>query len=77
MRQSRRWPSWGALEVRLARAEVQLEALEEVLELERKRAEELRQERDKWSNVAEATQRSLVDLTRKPSRGLLRCLGRA
>jgi hypothetical protein len=51
--------------------------LKEVNELERKRAKELRQEWDKWSNMAEASQRSLVDLTRKPSCGLLRCLGRA
>ncbi len=58
------------LEVRLAKAEAQLEALKEVLDLERKRADELRQERDKWSSMAEASQRQLVDLTKKPKRFL-------
>jgi hypothetical protein len=66
-----------ALEVRLAKAEAQLEALKEVLEVERKRAEELRQERDKWSNMAEASQRQLVDLTKKPKSGFFGWLRRA
>jgi hypothetical protein len=63
------------LEVRLARAEARLEVLEGVLELERRRAEEraeeLRQERDRWAGMAEASQRQLVDLTKRP-RGLAR-----
>jgi hypothetical protein len=54
------------LEVRLVKAEAQLEALKEVLELERKRAEELRQERDRWASALEASQRQLTDLTKKP-----------
>jgi hypothetical protein len=62
------------LEVKLARAEAQLESLKEVLDLERKRAEELKLERDKWSEMAQASQRQLVDLTAKPQRGFLRWL---
>jgi hypothetical protein len=65
------------LEVRLARAEARLEVLEGVLELERRRAEEraeeLRQERDRWAMMAEASQRQLVDMTKRP-RGLARRL---
>jgi uncharacterized coiled-coil protein SlyX len=58
------------LEVRLAKAEAQIEGLKEILEVERKRAEELRQERDKWSGLAEVSQRQLVDLSKRP-RGFL------
>lgn len=54
------------LEIRLAKAEAQIEGMKEILEIERRRAEELRQERDKWSSVAEASQRQLVDLSKKP-----------
>jgi len=38
---------------------------------ERGRAEGLRQERDRWAMMAEASQRQLVDLTKRP-RGLAR-----
>lgn len=65
------------LEVRLAKAEAQLEALKEVLELERKRAEELRQERDRWASALEASQRQITDMTNKPSRGFFTWLKRA
>jgi chromosome segregation ATPase len=44
----------------------QVEALTAILEIERKRAEELKQERDRWSAAAEAFQQQLVDLTNKP-----------
>lgn len=64
------------LEVRLAKAEAQLEALKEIVEIERKRAEDLRQERDKWSSLAEATQRQLVDHTKRSSGGLFGWLKR-
>jgi chromosome segregation ATPase len=63
----------------------QVDALNAVLELERKRvkeaqqrAEELRQERDRWSDAAEAFQGQLVNLTaRKPRGGLLAWLRKA
>jgi hypothetical protein len=51
--------------------------LKEVLELERKRTEELRQERDKWSSMAEASQRQLVDMTKKARSSFLEWLKRA
>lgn len=53
------------LEVALAKAETQLEGLKAILDLERKRAEELRQERDRWAGVAEASQRQITDMTKK------------
>lgn len=53
------------LEVALAKAEAQLDGLKAVLDLERKRAEELRQERDRWAGVAEASQRQITDMTKK------------
>lgn len=65
------------LEVRLAKAEAQLESLKEVLELERKRGEELKQERDRWASALEASQRQLTDMTNKPSRGFFSWLKRA
>jgi len=40
-------------DVRLARVEAELEGLKQVLELERKRADELRSERDRWAAQAE------------------------
>jgi hypothetical protein len=46
----------------------QVDALTAILEIERKRVEELRAERDRWSAAAEAFQGQLVELT-KP-RGL-------
>lgn len=58
------------LEFRLAKAEAQLEALKEVLELERKRSEELRQERDRWASALETSQRQITDMTGKPKRFL-------
>jgi DNA-binding transcriptional MerR regulator len=54
-----------SLEVRLAKAEAQLEALKEIVELERKRAEELKEERDRWASALEASQRQITDLTKK------------
>src|SRR4051794_32406552 len=48
------------LAVRLARAEAALDALKEIVELERKRAEELRAERDRWAGIAEASQRQIT-----------------
>lgn len=68
------------LELRLAKAEAQLDALKEVLEVERKRAEELRQERDRWASALEASQRQITDLSKKPeeaSRGFFGWLRRA
>jgi hypothetical protein len=44
----------------------QVDALTAILEIERKRAEELKQERDRWSAAAEAFQQQLVDLTKRP-----------
>jgi hypothetical protein len=58
------------LEIRLAKAEAQIDGLKEILEIERKRAEELRQERDKWSGLAEASQRQIVDMSKRPRGGL-------
>lgn len=44
--------------------------------VQRKRAEELKQDRDRWSAAAEAFQQQLVDLTSKP-RGSFAWLMRA
>ncbi len=60
-----------------SQGEVQLESLKEVLELEKNRTEELRQERDRWASTLEASQRQPVDLTRKPRRGFMGWLRRA
>jgi hypothetical protein len=46
--------------------EAEVKGLREVLEVERKRAEELCQERDRWSAAAEAFQQQLVEVTKKP-----------
>ncbi|WP_147023136.1 hypothetical protein [Microvirga aerophila] len=54
-----------SLEVRLAKAEAQLEALKEIVELERKQAEELKEERDRWASALEASQRQITDLTKR------------
>jgi hypothetical protein len=48
----------------------QVEALTAVLDLERKRAEETRQERDRWASALEASQRQIAEMTRRPARGL-------
>lgn len=53
------------LEVRLAKAEAQVGALKDILDMERKRSEELRQERDRWASALEASQRQITDLTKK------------
>jgi hypothetical protein len=54
-----------------------IDLLKQALNTEKNRTEELRRERDRWSNMAEA-QRQLVDLTRKkPGRGFLGWLRRA
>ena len=45
---------------RLARAEAELESLRTMMEMERKRAEELRVERDRWAGIAEASQRQIT-----------------
>ena len=55
----------------------QVDALTAILEIERKRAEELKQERDRWSAAAEAFQQQLMDLTTKPSRGFFGWLKKA
>lgn len=62
------------LERERARA-TQVDALTAILEIERKRAEELRQERDKWAGMAEAGQRQLVEITKQP-KGFLAWLRR-
>jgi hypothetical protein len=54
-----------------------VDALTAILEIERNRAEDLRQERDRWSAAAEAFQQQLVDLTKKPQRGFFGWLKRA
>jgi hypothetical protein len=54
-----------------------IDLLKQALNAEKNRTDELRQERDKWSNMAEASQRQLADLTRKPSRSFLGWLKRA
>src|SRR3954471_12949941 len=46
-------PLNAELEIKLARAEAELEALRQVLEVERRRAEELRIERNDWKGQAE------------------------
>jgi len=53
--------------VRLARAEASLEALKEIVEMERRRADELRVERDRWAGIAESSQRQITHLTSKPT----------
>jgi uncharacterized protein (UPF0335 family) len=54
-----------------------IDLLKQALNTEKNRTDELRQERDKWSSMAEASQRQLEDPTRKPSRSLLGWLKRA
>lgn len=53
-------------ELALARAEAQVDSLKALLALERERTDEVRRERDRWAGVAEANQRLLTDMTRKP-----------
>jgi hypothetical protein len=69
------------LEIRLAKAEAQLEALKEILEMERKRAEELKAERDRWASALEASQRQITDQTKRteepPRKGFFGWLKRA
>ena len=52
-------PSNTELEIRLARAEADLNALKQVLELERRRSDELRIDRDRWAGVAESSHQSV------------------
>jgi hypothetical protein len=56
--------AWNDPEVaiRLARAEAEVAGLREILELERKRAEELKIERDRWAGIAEASQRQITHI---------------
>lgn len=54
------------LEVALVRAEAQIEGLKAILDVERQRTEELRLERDRWAGMAEASQRQITDMSRKP-----------
>ncbi|MBL0408437.1 hypothetical protein JKG68_31720 [Microvirga aerilata] len=49
----------------IVRMEAEVEGLREILEVEWKRAEELRQERDRWASALEASQRQITDLTKK------------
>jgi len=53
------------LAIRLARAEAELDALKQIVEIERRRAEEIRAERDRWAGIAEASQRQITDLSAK------------
>jgi phage I-like protein len=53
------------LEVRLAKAEARLEALKEIVDLERKQAEELKEERVRWASALETSQRQITDLTKR------------
>lgn len=55
----------SALDAERVRA-AQVDALNAVLEIERKRAEELRQERDRWAGAAEVAQRQISDMTKRP-----------
>ena len=55
-------PSNTELEIKLARAEADLNALKQVLEIERRRSEELRVERDRWAGIAESSQRQITHL---------------
>jgi hypothetical protein len=58
----------------------EVEGLREILELERKRPEELRQERDRWASALEAGQRQITNLTKKSDerpKGFLGWLKRA
>ena len=48
----------------IARIEAEVEGLGEILEVERKRLEELRQERGRWASALEASQRQITDLTK-------------
>jgi len=63
--------------LRSAALSVTVDALKSALDTEKQRLVDLRQERDRWTGVAEATQRQLVDLTAKRSRGFLGWLRRA
>lgn len=54
----------------------QVDALNAVLEIERKRAEELKAERDRWSAAAEAFQAQTLEMSRRPQ-GFLGWLRRA
>jgi hypothetical protein len=45
--------------------EAEVEGLREILGVERKRSEELRQKRGRWASALEASQRQITDLTKK------------
>jgi excisionase family DNA binding protein len=73
----------ASLELEIAKLKCLLELERERVELERqrvvderRRADELRQERDRWASALEATQRQLVDFSKRP-RGLFGFLKRA
>jgi hypothetical protein len=68
----------ASLELEIAKLKCLLELERERVELERqrladekRRAEELRQERDRWASALEAQQRQIADMTKR-SRGLFR-----
>ena len=54
------------LRVRNAQLEARIAALETILENERRRAEEIRVERDRWAEQAQTTQRLLSDQRQRP-----------
>ena len=58
-------PLNAELAIKLARAEADLEALKQVLEIERRRSEELRVERDRWAGIAETSQRQITHLAER------------
>src|SRR4051794_14986583 len=61
----------NAEHLRSAALSATVDALKAALETEKQRVSDLRQERDRWAMMAEASQRQLVDLTKRP-RGLAR-----
>jgi chromosome segregation ATPase len=60
---------------KISRMEAEIEGMRQLIEVERKRSEELRQERDRWASALEASQRQITDLTKRaeerPKGGLL------
>jgi hypothetical protein len=61
------------LRIRYAQVEVAFNGLKAVLDIEKRRGEELRQERDRWATQAE---RLALPAPPKPPRGLLNWLKR-
>jgi excisionase family DNA binding protein len=53
------------LRIRNAELEAQLNALKQILEIEKERAQEFKAERDKWAAAMEASQRQITHLAEK------------